>query len=275
VKIEIKNLKIAASLSEETTAYTADIFVDGVKTFAASNHGHGACDMFHRYATAEVTEREVNAFLADNCPPDGPWTDNAAERPAYDMGHTCDLENFVGRHVAKAEAEKETARIRRTYAKKLTDRICALRADPTGDVFLTFGKAIHKPTPENLAKLRRQVPEAIVLNDADEATKERGLRAFCPEIFSGSDFNRSEDQLREAVFERLRTDALTVADAKWLLASPQNEGRAPDPDVDAHLRDVVAKGEAAYAAYCSERDTARNAQNAAYDAACKATGQVS
>lgn len=46
-KIELKKVKVAASLSEETVAYTADVYVDG-KLFAhASNHGHGGPDLFH------------------------------------------------------------------------------------------------------------------------------------------------------------------------------------------------------------------------------------
>lgn len=252
MRIEIKKLQIAASLSEETTAYTADIYVDGIKTFAASNHGHGGCDMYHRYPGAQVSEDTVNAWLAANVPPDGPWNKDAAKREAYDMGHSCTLETFVGRHVASVEAAKETARIRRAYAKKLADRICALNAQGH---FVIFGKAIHKPTPAHLAQLRKAQPTVTILNDADEATKERGLRAYCPDL--GATADESIEQLREGVYERLRTDTLTVADAKWLLADPQNEGKPRDPDVDAHLRDVVARGEAAYAAYCAERDAAR------------------
>ena len=246
--IEIKNLKIAASLSEETNAYTADIFVDGVKTFAASNHGHGGCDSYHRYPTAKVGEREVDAWLAANVPPDGPWNANPAEREPYDTGTTCNLEVFMGRYVDRHISAKEDARIRRLYEKKLADRICALNEQGH---FVLFGKAVHKPTAENLAHLRAKCPDVIFLADADEATKERGLRAFCPE-FGGS--RQSDADLREGVYERLRTNALTVADAKWLLAEPQNEGKAADPEVDAHLRQVIETGETAEAAYRAKRD---------------------
>ena len=47
MKIELKNLKIAAHLSEETTAYSATIHVDGKRAFDARNDGHGGADRYH------------------------------------------------------------------------------------------------------------------------------------------------------------------------------------------------------------------------------------
>lgn len=271
MNIEIRNLKIAASLSQETTAYTADIYVDGVKTFAASNHGHGACDNFHRFPTAKVSEPEVNAWLADNVAPSGPYEADLAKRAAYDIGHLCDLEMFVGRQLGKAEAEKETARIRRRYVKLLADRICVLRTRPEGDALVTVGKAIHKPTPANLAHVRAGDSAVLILNDADEATKERGLRAYCPDLFAKP--AADAEDLDEAVMERLRSNALTLADAKWLLAQ-ERMGKAPTADFIEWLLEFIAEQEAAYAAYCATRDAER-VQRAAYDGACAATGQVS
>jgi hypothetical protein len=265
MKIEIRNLKIAASLSEETTA---TVYVDGVATFAASNHGTGGCDMYHRLPTATVTESDVNTWLADNCPPDGPYEADPAKRQPYDTGTTCNLETFVGRFVARAESEKETKRIRKAYDKKLATRICALRPD---GAFVIFGKAVHVPTPANVATLSAKNPGYTFLSFADEATKEKGLRAFCPNL--GATADATQEQLQEAVHERLREDRLTVADAKYLLAQ---ERRAPKPTADfiASLEQTIATGEAAYAAYCKARDNER-VQRAAYDGACRATGQVS
>lgn len=47
MKLELKNVKIAASLSQETLAYTATLYVDGVKAAHMENHGHGAADSIH------------------------------------------------------------------------------------------------------------------------------------------------------------------------------------------------------------------------------------
>lgn len=45
--ITLKKVKSLASLSEETIAYTADLYVDGVLLGHVSNHGQGGADEFH------------------------------------------------------------------------------------------------------------------------------------------------------------------------------------------------------------------------------------
>lgn len=49
MKIELKKLKIAEHMSEETTAFTADIFVNGKEAGYAKNDGHGGCTFYHAY----------------------------------------------------------------------------------------------------------------------------------------------------------------------------------------------------------------------------------
>lgn len=49
MKIELKKLKIAEHMSEETTAFTADIYVDGKKAGYAKNDGHGGCTFYQAY----------------------------------------------------------------------------------------------------------------------------------------------------------------------------------------------------------------------------------
>lgn len=250
MKIEIRNLKISRSLSEETTAYTADIYVDGVKSFAASNHGHGASDFFGRYPTATVSESDVSAYLKAHEAPDGPWEADPAARAPYDTGHDCDLEAFVGRFISAHEANHERKRITTSYNKLLATRLVGLR----GDAFLTFGKAIHTPTPERIAQVAKANPDVVMLNTADMETRDRGLRAYCPDLPALAE----TENLAEAVYARLREDRETAADARWLLAENDRADK-PCPDLRAHLLDVIATQEAAYAAYCGERDAARKA----------------
>jgi hypothetical protein len=46
LKIEIKNLKVLRPLSEETVAFVAGLWVDGVKAFTADNDGKGGCNRY-------------------------------------------------------------------------------------------------------------------------------------------------------------------------------------------------------------------------------------
>lgn len=49
MKIELKNVKDFPDMSEETTAFVADIYVDGVKVAYAKNDGHGGCTDYNAH----------------------------------------------------------------------------------------------------------------------------------------------------------------------------------------------------------------------------------
>lgn len=54
MNIVLKNLKIYEGLSEETTAFTADVYVNGKKVAYAKNDGHGGCTDYNAYGTPEA-----------------------------------------------------------------------------------------------------------------------------------------------------------------------------------------------------------------------------
>lgn len=53
MKIELNNIKVYDRLSKETTAYSADLFVDGKKVAQSENDGHGGCDSIRTFGTNE------------------------------------------------------------------------------------------------------------------------------------------------------------------------------------------------------------------------------
>lgn len=70
MKIELRSLKVSKALSQETTAYTAVVCIDGKKAFHASNHGHGACDTFHPIAPFTHKDlADVEAWIKANRAP--------------------------------------------------------------------------------------------------------------------------------------------------------------------------------------------------------------
>jgi hypothetical protein len=54
VKIELRKVKVHKDMSEETTCYSAEVWLDGVKAGNVSNDGHGGCD---RVQPRELHER--------------------------------------------------------------------------------------------------------------------------------------------------------------------------------------------------------------------------
>jgi len=46
LKIELKSVKIYEALSEETTAFSCTVYVNGVKAFTVRNDGQGGCNRY-------------------------------------------------------------------------------------------------------------------------------------------------------------------------------------------------------------------------------------
>lgn len=67
MKIELRRITYSAALSRETSAYTADILIDGELAFRAHNDGGGSADFYDQIGCR--TEAEVNAWLKENRPP--------------------------------------------------------------------------------------------------------------------------------------------------------------------------------------------------------------
>jgi hypothetical protein len=59
LNLELKNIKVIKSMSEETTCFSANLYLNGKKVAVLSNRGVGACDSQHFY------ERAVEKLVHD------------------------------------------------------------------------------------------------------------------------------------------------------------------------------------------------------------------
>ena len=64
-KVEIKNVVHATNMSEETNAFTADLWVDGKKTGGAKNDGRGGCTAYWANGKVVDNQWEVDAAASD------------------------------------------------------------------------------------------------------------------------------------------------------------------------------------------------------------------
>ena len=64
MKIELKNIKINLTFSEETTMFMADVYVNGKKTAYANNDGRGGCTFYNSYHSPNNDEdlRQAEAY---------------------------------------------------------------------------------------------------------------------------------------------------------------------------------------------------------------------
>lgn len=63
--LTLKNISFSEALSEETNAFTADVYLDGVKRATASNHGQGGPTDVHAHAKPPRMEQDNAPYLKE------------------------------------------------------------------------------------------------------------------------------------------------------------------------------------------------------------------
>lgn len=97
MNITLKNLKIAKFLSQETTAFSATVYVDGKRVGTASNSGHGASN-FYRFDDPKL-EAKLEA-----------WAATLPKMQVYDTELSMDLDLVIDGIIQKMEYDKQVAR---------------------------------------------------------------------------------------------------------------------------------------------------------------------
>lgn len=148
MKITLKSLKVSATLSEETTAYTAVVCIDGKPAFHASNHGTGGCDLFYPVSGyTGPTLAEVNAWIGANMP-QLDWTaDGLGMVPQ-------DLELVVGELIEQEQRQKRLQRL-------LKAKIVFIGQHEGKPALFTIKAA---PTPSNLAQVAARKSGNVIVN---------------------------------------------------------------------------------------------------------------
>jgi hypothetical protein len=151
MKIELRRITYNAALSQETSAYSADIYIDGQLAFHARNQGTGGADFFHQ--VGRWTETDVNSWLKANRPP----------RTSDDFCYDHDLEIEVSDLLSR---ELEGRRVKRLLRTNL--------------VTIEHGQILQYPfrkrPPEIVIRaVRATNPAAIIVNDAGDEVLQQAL----------------------------------------------------------------------------------------------------
>lgn len=157
-RIALKSLKVSHRLSEETTAYTAVVALDGKPVLHASNHGTGGPDLYRRHerATPEL-ERALFALARElnHAEPPDYMTEihgslEGARAALAKDGDDTALERIVGRLLDAHEEAREIARLARKHIVFRHDR-----------KLYTIKGAY---APERAAAVLQRYPGATILN---------------------------------------------------------------------------------------------------------------
>ena len=113
MKIELKNVKFSEHLSEETNAFTADIYVNGVKAGYAKNSGQGGCTDCRAHFEHRDLFAQAEKYLS-TLPP--------TKLPGYTFELESNMENLVDELFEKWLKEQANKKV----AKKMESAIIIL-----------------------------------------------------------------------------------------------------------------------------------------------------
>jgi len=118
MKIELKSLKIYDSLSEETIAFTAYVYVNDKKVASAKNDGHGGSTYIHRYPNADPALLDS----AENYYKELPPTKYESNGKVIEIKQT--IEDVIDDLVYQAYNEKEKKKIEKKLNNNMIKGIC-------------------------------------------------------------------------------------------------------------------------------------------------------
>jgi hypothetical protein len=151
MNIELRNLKVYPALSEETRAYSADVYIDEKKAFSAENSGKGGSDIYYPYGASGLDDLHKAEQYAESLP---------AEKVDDMTEVSMDLDLLISRKIS----ENEHAKALKSQATKLFNKIAVL----DDGKLRTFAEARYKKgmdlTPYEEALKNK---DAILLNNLD------------------------------------------------------------------------------------------------------------
>lgn len=103
MNITLKSLKIAKFLSQETTAFSATIYIDGRKAGTADNDGNGGPNRYHFDAFDGKKGYEIEQELQA-------WAATLPKMQVYDTELSMDLDLVIDGIIQKMEYDKQVAR---------------------------------------------------------------------------------------------------------------------------------------------------------------------
>ncbi|WP_286775073.1 MULTISPECIES: hypothetical protein [Sphingobacterium] len=131
MNIELKNIKHAPSLSEETEAFTASLYINGEHAGYAKNAGHGgSTDYYHKDAKGKDLIKQAEEYAKTFKKPDDPFVNMALEEKIDDLLYD---------NLQKKELEKFNKKL-----AKLIDNGIAYGIPNDSYAYFTFNHSIEK-----------------------------------------------------------------------------------------------------------------------------------
>lgn len=101
--IELKNIRINHSFSEETVCFTSDLYVDGKRLCRCKNDGHGGNTDYDVY---RVEDRPLVKRVEEICKTLPKWKSDLVEGKEWDYTLEYVIDEMIGDHVNNLEKKR-------------------------------------------------------------------------------------------------------------------------------------------------------------------------
>lgn len=156
------------TMSEETYCFSADVYVNGKKSFAVENRGHGGCDSFYPYGEeGKKILKEVEAW-AKTLPPI-PFPESGDP----DRTLETDIEIVIGELVEQKLLEKDVSKLQ----KGMTQKTFFMTKDDVleNPASQRFVKAPYDDKVKSYLDNKYGLDNILILNDLSRGDLERYL----------------------------------------------------------------------------------------------------
>lgn len=120
MQIELKNIKVAEHLSEETTAFTADLYANNKKIAFVKNEGHGGNTHYQLYKQEDAPILRQTEEYCKNLPP-AVYPETIVDGKPFTI--SMNLENYVDDLLFTYLKKKDLEKFHRKMAKHQEDSI--------------------------------------------------------------------------------------------------------------------------------------------------------
>jgi hypothetical protein len=179
MKIQLKNIQHSEALSEETNAFSANLYINDIKAGTASNRGHGGPTDYHAF---HERGRQLIQEAEEYCKTLPPETFTAGgEEYTLDSNLEGYIDNLLQKHLEQKDLQKFRAKLDKaiqqtivfgipdqSYSKlRLKFPVDLILAHPNGKNILTdiIAKRVKPELKEGELVLNTNIPEKI-LQDA-------------------------------------------------------------------------------------------------------------
>jgi polyhydroxyalkanoate synthesis regulator phasin len=209
-EITLKNFKLSSSVANDSTCYSADVFINGVKAFHSQNDGWGGPDVHTPYGDkGKVLMEEAKEYYA-----------SLPEEIDTSLGLDVAIQPSLEIAVAELAAQKELEHNLRKEANSVLRNVIFMDKGAVRAFKGKYTKGMDLDNHYNKLKETLNTDNPVILQGLKDKDGQKILMAR----FNG---HLSQDEVNEVIIEVLRENQFSDEDIEQALDIELTEGLSP------------------------------------------------